>query len=261
MKIMNGLFESIVIVIIGMLIGSTINMLVYRLPIILKLKKCQHPFEHFNLFFPRSHCPSCHHIIACWHNIPVISYIMLRGKCAYCHASISKRYIFTELAFPVLMLGIYIFHPDWQYVFLGTWFCILTYTMSAIDTEMMILPDVLNYILLWTGLWINSFHYICSLDHAVYGAMMAYISLWAIYHIFVKLTGKHGFGYGDFKLYAAIGAWFGITQIFFILIVACVVGIAIALVQMTIHKHKKWKEPMPFGPALAIAGYLFLLWN
>lgn len=256
---MNGLFSGILVVIAGLMIGSTLNMMIYRLPIILNLKEHSHPFSQFNLFFPQSHCPHCKHTIAWWQNIPIFSYIKLKGRCHYCKTPIPRHYLLTECIFPLLMLGIYLTHQNWTIVMIGTWFCIFAYTLAAIDLEHLLLPDVLNYILLWSGLWINSFDMLCPLEHAVYGAILAYISLWSIYHIFIKLTGKHGFGYGDFKFFAAIGAWFGITQIYFILMTACVIGICFALIRMIRDKNKGIQDPLPFGPALACASYIFLL--
>lgn len=256
---MNGLFSGILIVIIGLLIGSTLNMIIYRLPIILNIKKHTHPFSQFNLFFPRSHCPKCNHTITWWQNIPILSFLKLRGQCYYCQSPIPKQYLFTECVFPLLMLGIYLTHQNWTFLAISTWFCMFAYILAAIDFKHLILPDVLNYILLWSGLWINSFNILCPLEHAVYGAIVAYISLWSIYHIFIKLTGKQGFGYGDFKFFAAIGAWFGITQIYFILMCACLIGILFAVGRMIIKKNRTLSEPLPFGPALACASYIFLV--
>lgn len=258
---MNGSFELLFVVVLALLTGSVLNMIIHRLPIMLEFKPQNHQmFNTYNLFLPRSHCPHCAVTIPWYHNIPILSYFILKGRCVHCQTKISLRYPLIESLYLALVLALYWVLPNPTKLIAASWFTALLLIQAIIDLELLLLPDVLNYLLLWTGLFINSFGVFCRLHEAVYGSLFAYLSIWIFYHLFVKLTGKQGFGYGDFKLYAAIGAWIGVHKIFECMMLSCLIGIFFGSIWLWKHKSDK-KAIFPFGPALAIAGYLLILLN
>jgi leader peptidase (prepilin peptidase)/N-methyltransferase len=242
------------------MIGSVLSMVVYRLPKMMD----QHdhiPTKHpvFNLFLPRSHCPHCKKTIPAWHNIPLCAYIFLWGHCAYCHNVISWRYPTIEaLTLSLSLLALYCFgyHLTLLTALPFIWILIC---LAFIDLEHQLLPDVLTLSLLWLGLLINTNALFCPLSTAVWSAAGAYVSLWSVIKIYYLLTGKLGMGHGDFKLFAAFGAWFGWTSLTTILLIACIMGTVIGLLYLGITKQNR-NTPIPFGPYLCIAGlaYLFL---
>jgi len=243
------------------LVGSVINMVTYRLPIMLGFKSNGHShFKIFNLLMPRSHCRHCAHIVPWYNNIPIVSYIILKGHCFSCKAKIHSRYLLTEIGYLILIAGVFIVYPSPQYLLAAAWFTALLMIQAQIDLEFFFLPDIINYILLWSGLFINSFDIFCSLHDAVYGALFSYIGLWFFYHLFAFFTGKKGFGYGDFKFYSAISAWIGIHHIFSCIMLSCVFGIVMSLFWIKLHPKKQHPVMIPFGPALAMSGYFLLLW-
>lgn len=251
---MNGLYNIYTVILFAYLVGSFLNVVISRLPFMFKLKKGKMPFKPFNLAVPRSHCPHCFHQLSWWQNIPLLSYLILHGKCYFCQASIGKRYFLVELSFIILMTINYFQSPSFSIFCLYTIFTGLGLCIFAIDCEEMLIPDILNYLLLWTGLFANAFGIFSTPQAAILGALSAYLGLWAFYHLIFWTTGKQGFGYGDFKLLAALGAWCGIFHVFNILVLSCLLGLIFALL-----RFKKIGEPIPFGPALCLAGYLILL--
>ncbi len=246
-----------------LLVGSVLSMLVYRLPIMLDLAENQDltlPLSSpFNLFLPRSHCVHCKKTIPMYHNIPLLSYLLLRGRCHHCQHAIAWRYPFIEASTLILsLLAAYLFGYNLILVAVlpFIWLCI---ALSMIDLEHQLLPDALNYSLLWVGLLVNTQAVFCSLPNAVWTAAIAYLSLWLIIKLFYLVTGKIGMGYGDFKLFAALGAWFGWTALTPILLLACTLGIIIGSFYLWHHKKSR-HQPIPFGPYLCIAGLSYLFW-
>lgn len=246
-------------------VGSFLNVVIYRLPLMME-REWQSQIsdtvasEPISLSAPASTCPNCGHKIRWFENIPVFSYLVLRGKCAGCKTPISIRYPAIELlsaitvAFAVYFYG---FNEISLSVAVFTWILI---SLIFIDIDHQLLPDRLTLPLLWAGLLVNSFGLFTSLENAVYGAMAGYLSLWSVYWAFKLLTGKEGMGYGDFKLLAALGAWVGVGQIPLIILLSSLVGAIFGICMVLLSKHAK-ENPIPFGPYLAIAGWIALYWG
>ncbi|UWF48531.1 A24 family peptidase [Pseudomonas sp. N3-W] len=261
----------IIALILGLLIGSFLNVVVWRLPKMLEREwriqahdvlglPPEAPGPTYNLMLPHSRCPHCDHSIRAWENIPVFSYLFLRGRCSNCAAPISKRYPLTELACGVLSAFI-----AWQYGF--GWpagmLLILTWgllAMSLIDAEHQLLPDALVLPLLWLGLIINSFGLFMSLNAALWGAVAGYMALWSVFWVFKLITGKDGIGHGDFKLLAMLGAWGGWQILPLTILLSSLVGAIIGVIVLRLRDEKN-STPIPFGPYLAIAGWIALLWG
>ncbi len=251
-------------------IGSFLNVVVYRLPVMMRhqveddyldlFEKEPKQRPLFNLSTPHSGCPKCKSPIKPWQNIPVISYLWLKGKCANCKTSISARYPIVELTTGLLgLLVAYQFGATWQTAAL----LIFTYFLVAltlIDMDEYLLPDSLTLPLIWIALIANSFGLFTSLENAVYGAIAGYLSLWCIYWIFKLLTGKEGMGYGDFKLLAAIGALLGWQALPVVILLSSVVGAVVGILGIMIMGRDK-NIPIPFGPYLAAAGFIAALWG
>ncbi len=256
---------------VGLLVGSFLNVVIWRLPKMLERdwrlqahdilgQPLDTPQPTYNLMLPHSHCPHCDHSIRAWDNIPLISYVFLRGRCSNCAASISKRYPLTELACGVLSAFIaWHFGFGWPacLVLVLTWGLL---AMSLIDAEHQLLPDVLVLPLLWLGLIVNSFDLFVPLHEALWGAIAGYLVLWSVFWLFKLITGKDGMGYGDFKLLAMLGAWGGWQILPLILLLSSFVG-AIIGVTLLRFRNAKTSTPIPFGPYLAIAGWIALLWG
>ncbi len=251
---------------LGLLVGSFLNVVAHRYPIMMQrmwIAECStlldspphHADEPFNLLAPRSRCPSCNHLITALENIPVISYMVLRGRCRQCRTPISIQYPFVEL-FGGLVAGIaawrFGFTPAAGAAMLLAWTLI---TLTVIDFREQLLPDSLTLPLLWSGLLQALFALHTDLQSAVIGAMLGYLSLWSVYHLFRLLTGKEGMGYGDFKLLAALGAWCGWQGLIPIVLISSLVGAVIGIVLVLVKGRDK-NVPMPFGPFLAIAGWI-----
>ncbi len=257
----------------ALLVGSFLNVLIHRLPVMLERSWQQEyqdyfaqsdnpplPAEPYNLFLPRSACPHCGHQITALENIPLLSWLFLKGRCSACHHPISIRYPLVELLCALASLAVAAYYPPgWALVgaLLLTWVLL---ALTFIDFDKLLLPDQLTLPLLWVGLLLNISGQYVSLTDAVIGAVAGYMVLWSIYWAFKLLTGKEGMGYGDFKLLAALGAWLGWQSLPLILILSSCVGamLGIALVVM---KRQHQEKPMPFGPYLAIAGWIALLWG
>ena len=252
------------------LVGSFLNVVIYRLPIMMERKWQQEcaqlndqpvpTFERYNLIVPGSTCGSCNTAIKPWHNLPIIGWLMLRGRCANCGAQFSIRYPAIELLTALLSVFV-MFHFDhsaWGIAtLLFTWILIC---LTFIDLDHYLLPDPLNYILLWTGLLTHLILSPSTLPDAVIGAVAGYLSLWSVYWGFKLLTGKEGMGYGDFKLLAALGAWLGWQMLPMVILLSSLVG-ALLGIAMIVLKGRDHQKPIPFGPYLAIAGWIAMFWG
>jgi leader peptidase (prepilin peptidase)/N-methyltransferase len=254
----------------GLLIGSFLNVVIYRIPKMMQResdnyvahesgKELPHT-DRFNLMVPRSSCPHCGHQITALENIPVISYLALRGKCSACKAPIPVRYPLIELATGALS-ALLVWHFGSGPLGLATlFFAWSLLAMTFIDFDTQLLPDDLTYPLLWAGLLVNLNGMIVPLQDAVIGAAAGYLVLWGIYWLFKLATGKEGMGYGDFKLLAALGAWLGWTMLPTIVLLSSVVGAVVGISLILFGGHKRGK-PIPFGPYLAAAGLIALLYG
>ncbi len=256
---------------LGLVVGSFFNVVIYRLPLMMESRwrrDCCELLEleqekdaaRLTLATPNSHCPHCGTGIKPWHNIPVLSYLLLRGKCATCGAGISLRYPAVELATGLLTLSLACFFPP-SVALLGaitfTW-ALLVLTM--IDLDHKLLPDDITLPLLWLGLLFNLGDTYVSLADAVIGAMLGYLVLWSVYWLFKLLTGKDGMGYGDFKLLAALGAWLGWQALPLIILLSSLVG-AVCGIALMLLRGRGREVPIPFGPYLAAAGWISLIWG
>jgi leader peptidase (prepilin peptidase)/N-methyltransferase len=257
----------------ALLVGSFLNVVVYRVPVILDRVWRQRaqltldlPIDEetesapFNLLVPRSTCPHCGHQIRAVENIPVLSYLWLRGKCASCRHPISFRYPVVELLTAVVSVvtaahfGVTI---TTLAALLLVWALI---ALAFIDYDHQILPDAITLPFLWLGLLVNSFGLITDLHSAVIGAIGGYLSLWIIYQIFRLVTGKEGMGFGDFKLVALLGAWFGWQLLPLTILLAAFSGAVIGGIYLMVSKNGR-DHPIPFGPFLCIAGWIAMLWG
>jgi leader peptidase (prepilin peptidase)/N-methyltransferase len=271
---------------VGLVVGSFLNVVVYRLPIMLERQwqtQCTPsapaasvapatatagaPQPPFNLVVPRSCCPSCRAPISGIHNIPLLSYLALRGRCAHCQAKISLRYpaveLLSALSTAVVAWRFGFGWPAGCAIVVG-WFLI---ALTFIDLDHQLLPDALTLPLLWLGLiaslagWNSSAHALPSDPaSAIAGAVLGYVSLWAVFHLFRLLTGKEGMGYGDFKLLAALGAWLGWQMLLPIVLLSAVVGAIVGITLIVLRRQQRG-NPIPFGPFLAAAGWVAMLWG
>lgn len=261
----------VVTALFGLLVGSFLNVVIHRVPKMMEAgwrrearELLDQPAEEepvFNLVVPRSRCPHCGHGIR-WHeNIPVLSWLALKGRCSQCGTAISKRYPIIELL-TALVAGL----CAWRFGY-GIWLPFTLYAsftllaLAVIDLDTTLLPDDLTYPLLWVGLLAALLGVApVTLADAVVGAMAGYLSLWSLYWVFKLLTGKEGMGYGDFKLLAALGAWLGWQYLPLVILLSSVVGLVFALTMMATGAVKRG-QGIPFGPYLAIAGWIALLWG
>ncbi|ACQ92165.1 Prepilin peptidase [Tolumonas auensis DSM 9187] len=257
----------------SLLVGSFLNVLIHRLPIMLERSWRQEYQDYFaegdnppaqtepyNLFLPRSACPHCGHQITALENIPLLSWLFLKGRCSSCQHPISARYPLVELLCALASVTVAFYYPPgWALAgaLLLTWILL---ALTFIDFDKLLLPDQLTLPLLWVGLLLNLSHQFVPLADAVIGAIAGYMVLWSIYWAFKLLTGKEGMGYGDFKLLAALGAWLGWQSLPLILILSSCVGAILGITLVVMRRHQQSK-PMPFGPYLAIAGWIALLWG
>lgn len=259
-------------VILGLLVGSFLNVVIYRLPVmmekewtsecrlILELDDSPQEQPTFNLAQPNSHCPNCKHEIKPWQNIPVFSYAWLKGKCGNCSTPISLRYPLIE-ALTGLMSGIIVWQLGFTPLALaGLFFTWALISLTMIDADTKLLPDQITLPLLWLGLLINLLGFNVDLQSAVLGAIFGYLSLWSVYWAFKLLTGKEGMGYGDFKLLAALGAWMGWQALPVIILLSSLVGAILGILILTLNKQGK-DTALPFGPYLAAAGWITFLWG
>src|SRR5210317_375869 len=263
-----------------LVIGSFLNVVIYRLPIMMERdwrEQCEEfaksppvldiPEERFDLVVPRSRCPSCGNPIKAWQNIPVISYLILGGRCANCKESISARYPVVEMMTAVLaVVCAWRFGAGWE-ALMAIVLTLMLVPVAMIDADTQLIPDSIVLPLLWIGLAMSLFHPIDGADtlfiaprDAIIGAMAGYLSLWSVYQLFKLITGKEGMGYGDFKLLAALGAWLGWQHLHIIILMSAVVGAIVGLSMMAFRNHER-SVPIPFGPYLAAAGWITMLWG
>lgn len=259
------------IFVLGAVIGSFLNVVILRLPAMMQhtwRSDCEvfleiepsEKAEPLTLATPGSHCPSCKTPIKPWHNIPIVSWLILRGKCNSCGASISARYPLVELATALLSVAVasqFEFIAAQGLALVATWALIV---LTMIDADHQLLPDDITLPLLWLGLIANAFGIFTDLASAVWGAVCGYGSLWSVYWAFKLTTGKEGMGYGDFKLLAALGAWLGWQSLPMIILMSSLIGAIIGITMMALSKLGRG-QPMPFGPYLAIAGWLSLVFG
>lgn len=257
-------------VIFGLLVGSFLNVVIYRMPKImerewhnncLELQGLEIPEQpKFSISKPRSTCPHCGHKITALENIPVISYLFLRGKCSSCQAKISPRYPLIE-ALTGLLIGLVSWKFGYSSLTLFAWlFTFALIALTFIDFDTQLLPDDITLPLLWLGLFVNLNSGFTDLKSAVIGAIAGYLILWSIYWVFKLVTGKEGMGYGDFKLLAAIGAWFGWQLLPAVILLSSIVGVIIG-VGLIIYAKRGREVPMPFGPFLALGGIAALFYG
>lgn len=263
----------------ALLIGSFLNVVIYRLPIMMQRAwrdQCEElkdelpddlPEGTFNLVVPRSRCPSCGKQITAWQNIPVLSYLLLGAQCANCKSAIAIRYPLVEMLTAVLAaICAWHFGFGWEALMA----IVLTFVLiaiSLIDVDHQLIPDSIVLPLLWIGLGMSLFHpmpgastLFVSPQDAIVGAMAGYLSLWSVYQLFKLVTGKEGMGYGDFKLLAALGAWLGWQHLHIIVLMSAVVGAVIGI-GMILLRGRDRQLPIPFGPYLAAAGWITMLYG
>ena len=268
--LLDPVVATFVAAIVGLVIGSFLNVVIHRLPRMLEQGwqdqcaelrgEAPESRPRYNLMVPRSACPACGHGITAGENIPVVSWLLLRGKCSACGAAISIRYPVVEVLGGILAAAAIVkFGPTWA----GVAACAFLWTLLAltfIDFDTQLLPDDLTLPLLWAGLLANSFGLFAPLKEAVIGAIAGYLTLWSIYWLFKLIRGKEGMGYGDFKLLAALGAWLGWKMLPLIILGSSVVGAFIGI-SLVVFKGRDHNVPLAFGPYLAIAGMLALFFG
>jgi leader peptidase (prepilin peptidase)/N-methyltransferase len=278
MFVSSPLFFAGSVFVLGLVVGSFLNVVIYRVPIMLEREwraqaaevlatAAPAPEQRFNLSTPRSACPSCKAPIRAWQNIPVVSWLALRGRCAACGAGISGRYPVVELATGLLSVWV-----AWHFGFGAQVLCALfvTWTLIAltgIDIDHQLLPDSLTLALMWGGLvaaivvgpTIGAALPVSPQD-AIMGATTGYLSLWLVYHLFKLATGKEGMGYGDFKLFAALGAWLGWKVLPLIILLSAATGALLGILMILLRGRDR-AAPMPFGPYLAAAGWLAMMYG
>jgi leader peptidase (prepilin peptidase) / N-methyltransferase len=276
--VMNPLFFAGSVFVLGLVVGSFLNVVIYRVPIMMErewrsqaaeelAETAPAPEAPFNLSNPRSACPSCKAPIKAWHNIPVISWLVLRGRCAACHTKISIRYPLVELTTGLLSAWV-----AWHFGFGTPALCALLVTwtliaLTGIDIDHQLLPDTLTLPLMWAGLLAAivagptvGVTLPVSARDAIIGASAGYSSLWLVYQLFKLVTGKEGMGYGDFKLFAALGAWLGWQVLPLIILLSAATG-AVFGILMILLRGRDRAAPMPFGPYLAAAGWLAMMYG
>jgi leader peptidase (prepilin peptidase)/N-methyltransferase len=273
------LFFVSIVFLLSLVIGSFLNVVIYRLPIMMEREwraQCKElaetppseaPDGRFDLIFPQSSCPSCGAHITALQNIPLLSYLMLRGKCGSCGTQISRRYPIVE-ALTAIMTSIvaWRFGFSWESAaaIVLTWALI---AISVIDIDHQIIPDSISLPFLWIGLILSLLDPAAGGDvlfiepeTAIVGALAGYLSLWSVYQLFLLMTGKEGMGYGDFKLLAMLGAWLGWQMLPLIILLSAVVGAAVGITMIIVRRHDR-NIPIPFGPYLAAAGWIAMLWG
>lgn len=270
---MHPVFFLAVVFLFSLMVGSFLNVVILRLPVMMKKEWREECCEFlelkteeeqqtpaFNLIVPRSRCPNCQHLITALENIPVISYLFLKGCCKECGTRISPRYPAIELLTALASVSVaYYFGVTIQTLFalILTWALI---ALSFIDIDEQLLPDNITLPFLWLGILLNLFGVFTTLQASVIGAMLGYGSLWTVYIIFKLVTGKEGMGHGDFKLLGLLGAWFGWQVLPLIIVMSSLVGAVIGIA-MIVLKSRDRSVPIPFGPYLAIAGWISMIWG
>ncbi len=262
-----------VIGILGLLIGSFLNVVILRLPVMMEKEwhaQCNDLFGKpssteeedtpFNLITPNSHCPKCNHEIKAIENVPVLSYLFLKGRCSDCGTRIPSRYPIIEATTALLSIAVaWHFGPTWEAAaaLLLTWGLV---TLTVIDFDHQLLPDSITLPFLWLGLGISLAGIFTDAESAIIGGLAGYLSLWSVYIVFKWTTGKDGMGHGDFKLLAMLGAWLGWQSLLPIILLSSMVGAAVGITLIVIRGRDR-NIPIPFGPYLATAGWITLLWG
>lgn len=261
----------ILVAVLGLVIGSFLNVVICRYPKMLAqqwkedcMKHLKQPITYkprkFNLITPRSYCPKCQKKLKPWHNIPLLSYLFLCGKCAYCKKCISPVYPIVELlSAAVALIVLCRFGVTWPGLLavIFSWGLIV---LSFIDFRHQILPDDLTLSLLWLGLLSNAFFYYTTPTYAIIGALMGYLFLWAIAKLFTLIRKKNGMGHGDFKMFSMLGAWIGISILLNVLLTSVIVALVISLLLIAFKKLSN-KNPIPFGPYLALGGWVTFIFG
>jgi leader peptidase (prepilin peptidase)/N-methyltransferase len=265
---------------LGLLVGSFLNVVIHRVPIMMER---QWAHEHaltsgdlaateaidatpqttdpYNLLVPGSACPACHAPLRWWHNIPILSYVLQKGRCRFCQATISRRYPIVELVCAALFLICAVHFGGGLTTLAWAGFCATLLAAALIDQDTTWLPDVLTLPLLWAGLLLAALRVLdLPLTQAVWGAAWGYSSLWTVYWLFKWVTGKEGMGYGDFKLLAAMGAWLGPVALIPLTLLACVLGASVGIGQILSQRRSR-DQAMPFGPYLAFAGVIMVFYK
>lgn len=267
----NSTIFIIIASLLGLMIGSFLNVVIHRLPIMMEMdwrEQCASlngidntaKAKKYNLITPRSTCPHCQKIIAAWHNIPVISFLLLGGKCKLCKASISWRYPAVEIISAILVgLTAYKFGFSIN-ALASSVFVLALLSLTFIDLDTHLLPDDITLPLLWLGLIFNLNGGFTDIQSALIGAIAGYLILWSVYWIFKLVTGKEGMGYGDFKMLAAIGAWFGWTMLPAVILLSSIAGSIIGIGLIAFAKKGR-NTAIPFGPYLALGGIAALFWG
>jgi leader peptidase (prepilin peptidase)/N-methyltransferase len=268
--------------VVGLMVGSFLNVVIYRLPRMMqrdwndqaamvledaKLEDCAQSLRkqsdspaRYNLVAPRSNCPKCGHAIGALENIPIVSYLVLGGRCAACKTPISVRYPVIE-ALSAVLSGYIAWHFGFGLAALAAMvFAWSLIALTVIDIDTQLLPDSITLPLIWIGLLANMSATFAPLDAAVLGAIAGYLSLWSVYWMFKLATGKEGMGFGDFKLLAALGAWLGWKLIPLVILLSSFVGAAVGIMLIVFRRHGR-STPIPFGPYLAAAGLIAILWG
>lgn len=270
--------------VLGLVVGSFLNVVILRLPQMMEREWRQQcaefqtaesqsdttttaphvpepvPVERFDLVSPRSRCPKCQHAIAGYDNVPVVSYLLLRGRCRHCGNPISARYPAIELFTAVLSAVV-----AWKFGFTAATAAALVLTWSLvaltfIDIDHQLLPDSVTLPLIWIGLLLSLTGMFIDPRSSIIGAVAGYLSLWTVYQVFKLVTGKEGMGFGDFKLFAAFGAWMGWQALPLIILLSSAVGAVIGI-SLIVLRGRDRNIPIPFGPYLAAAGWIYLLWG
>jgi len=270
----------IVVFAFTLLIGSFLNVVIHRLPIMMEREWREQadelantpseeelPEGRFDLVMPRSRCPSCGALITTWQNIPVISYLFLKGRCRGCKTPISVRYPLVELMTATLAaIAAWHFGAGWEAI-MAIALTLALVAIAMIDADTQLIPDSIVLPLMWLGLAMSLFHPVpgastlfISPSDAIVGAIAGYLTLWSIFWLFKLVTGKDGMGYGDFKLLGALGAWLGWQDLPMIIMMSAVVG-AVINITMIVARGKDRSIPIPFGPYLAAAGWITMVWG
>ena len=259
--------------ILGLIVGSFLNVVIFRLPLMLERewrRQCHELLESpvpshsdtaaLNLWTPRSHCPHCGHVVSALENVPVISFLALRGRCSACRKPISARYPGVELLSGLLAVIVawrFGFGPQAAAALLLTWALV---ALSFIDMDHQLLPDNITLPILWLGLGINLFAVFTPTHASVIGAMVGYLLLWSVYQVFRLATGREGMGYGDFKLMAMLGAWLGWKALPLTVVLSSLLG-ALVGVALIVLRGRDRRLPIPFGPFIAVGGWVALVWG
>lgn len=256
--------------VLGLLVGSFLNVVIHRVPKMMELEWAANCAElagrelpeqaPFNLSRPRSRCPHCQHQIRWYENVPVLSYLLLRGRCSSCKASISIRYPVIEILTGLFFVAMAHMHGLTPTGLAWAALACLLMAQFWIDFDTQLLPDDLNYLILWLGLIASAMGWTTvALPSSVWGAVFGYLSLWSVYQLHHRLTGKQGMGHGDFKLLAGLGAWFGAEYLVALILLSSVVGSILGGILLLVGRLSDKDIPIPFGPFLAGAGMVAML--